>query len=203
MRGFLCLQGRKRAERDRPIQARGLRRARALALLTLALPGSAYIYQGEELGLPEDTTMPAEFRQDPAFRRTDGREIGRDGCRVPLPWKSAPSLGFGPGAAVWLPQPENFAGYAVERQLGVPGSTLELYHALLQLRRTHGLGSGVVRWQASPDDVLVFDNRTVRVVVNLGPDDTDLPSGTLIAASLILPGGGRLPGDSAAWLAVP
>ncbi|WP_419730023.1 glycoside hydrolase family 13 protein [Lichenicola sp.] len=189
---------------EQPDEALGLRRARALAMLTLALPGSAYIYQGEELGLPEDTTMPATFRQDPAFRRTGGREIGRDGCRVPLPWVAgAPSLGFGPGAATWLPQPEGFAGYAVDRQEGAPDSTLELYHALLRLRREHGLGRGAVRWQASPDQVLVFDNGPVRVVVNLGTDDVDLPPGTPIASSLALPGEGRLPGNGAAWLSVP
>ena len=189
---------------EQPDEALGLRRARALALLTLALPGSAYIYQGEELGLPEHTTMPAEFRQDPAFRRTGGREIGRDGCRVPLPWKTdAPSLGFGLGPDTWLPQPESFAGYAVDRQEGVPDSTLELYRALLRLRRAHGLGAGVLHWRTASVDVLVFDTLAVRVVVNFAPDDVDLPPGVPIAASLTLPGDGRLPGNSAAWLRLP
>ena len=91
---------------EQPDEPLGLRRARAAALLTLALPGSAYIYQGEELGLPEHTTLDARYRQDPAFFRTQGAEIGRDGCRVPLPWQAdAPSFGFGPGEKSWLPQP--------------------------------------------------------------------------------------------------
>src|SRR5439155_26638506 len=84
---------------------RGLRRARAAALLVLALPGSTYLYQGEELGLPEVTDLPDEVRQDPAFFRGAGQEGTRDGCRVPLPWSGdrAP-YGFGPGGS-WLPQP--------------------------------------------------------------------------------------------------
>jgi alpha-glucosidase len=151
---------------EQPDEALGLRRARAAALLTLALPGSAYIYQGEELGLPEHTTLDARYRQDPAFFRTQGAEIGRDGCRVPLPWKAdAPSFGFGPCEKSWLPQPDNFAPYAVDRQDGVSGSTLELYRQLLRLRRDYALGTGQLQWQsASSSNVLVFDNGTLRVV---------------------------------------
>ncbi len=145
------------ADGEQPDEALGLRRA--MAMLTLALPGSAYLYQGEELGLPEHTTLAAEHRQDPAFRRTGGAEIGRDGCRVPLPWiADAPSFGFGPGAVSWLPQPAGFAGYAVDRQDGVPGSTLELYRTLLRLRRSFALGQGEVSWQEKAGDLLAFDN---------------------------------------------
>src|SRR6478752_636144 len=114
-----------------PDRALGLRRARAATALMLALPGGAYIYQGEELGLPDSTDMPAEFRQDPTFARTAGAETGRDGCRVPIPWSAdGPSLGFGPSASTWLPQPDVYAEYAADRQEGVAGSTLELYRAL-------------------------------------------------------------------------
>src|SRR3712207_6051396 len=96
----------------------GVRRARAAALLTLALPGGAYVYQGEELGLPEVEDLPDDVRQDPAFRRTGGEERGRDGCRVPLPWSgTGPSFGFGPGPESWLPQPPEWADLTAERQV--------------------------------------------------------------------------------------
>ena len=109
----------------------------------LALPGSAYLYQGEELGLPEHTTLPDEARQDPTWERSGHTERGRDGCRVPIPWEAdAPSYGFGPTDASWLPQPAVWAEYALDRQRGVPGSTYELYRTALRLRREHGLGRG-------------------------------------------------------------
>ncbi len=111
-----------------PDAALGLRRARAATLLMLALPGSAYLYQGEELGLPEHTTLPDEARQDPTWVRSGHTQRGRDGCRVPIPWEAdAPSYGFGPTDASWLPQPALWAEYALDRQRGVPGSTYELY----------------------------------------------------------------------------
>ena len=187
---------------EQPDEALGLRRARAAALLTLALPGSAYIYQGEELGLPEHTTLDARYRQDPAFFRTQGAEIGRDGCRVPLPWKAdAPSFGFGPGEESWLPQPENFARYAVDRQDGVSGSTLELYRELLRLRRDHALGTGRLQWQSpGSSNVLTFDNGTLRVMVNLGTRPVALPQGALLVSSEPLETQGELPGNTAAWL---
>ena len=101
----------------------GTRRARAAVLLTLALPGSAYLYQGEELGLPEVDDLPDEVLQDPVFSRTGGRVRGRDGCRVPLPWSGVePPYGFSPaGASTWLPQPSTWAALTVEAQLGDPG----------------------------------------------------------------------------------
>ena len=190
------------AKSEQPDEALGLRRARAAALLTLALPGSAYIYQGEELGLPEHTTLEARYRQDPAFFRTNGSEIGRDGCRVPLPWQAdAPSFGFGPGAKSWLPQPEAFASYAVDRQEGVNGSTLELYRLLLKLRHDYRLGNGRLRWQSSGSpDVLVFDNDTLRAVINLGMRPIALPAGRLLVSSEPLDAAGRLRGNTAAWL---
>lgn len=129
------------ADDPQPDAELGLRRARAVTLLTLALPGSAYLYQGEELGLPEHTTLPDHARQDPAFFRTGGEETGRDGCRVPVPWESdAPAYGFSPTGESWLPQPESFRDLAPDRQAGVDGSTLELYREALRLRRELGLG---------------------------------------------------------------
>ena len=192
------------ADGEQPDEALGLRRARAAAFLTLALPGSAYIYQGEELGLPEHTTLEAHYRQDPAFFRTNGEEIGRDGCRVPLPWLAdAPSFGFGPSEKSWLPQPENFARYAVDRQEGVYGSTLELYRQLLQLRHDYKLGNGQLRWQSSDSsDVLSFDNGTLCAVINLGMRPVTLPPGRLLLSSEQRDASGRLPGNAAAWLAL-
>ncbi|MEV5598491.1 glycoside hydrolase family 13 protein [Streptomyces sp. NPDC052496] len=134
------------------------RRARAAALLMLALPGSAYVYQGEELGLPEVTDLPDEVRQDPAFFRGDGQDGLRDGCRVPIPWSgdTAP-YGFGTGGS-WLPQPPEWARLSVAAQTGDPASMLELYRAALALRRSHpGLGAGdAVEWLDAPDGVLAF-----------------------------------------------
>jgi alpha-glucosidase len=115
--------------------------ARAAALLLLALPGSAYVYQGEELGLPEVIDLPDSARQDPAFIRTKGEVRGRDGCRVPLPWAAGgSSFGFSrtPGASSpWLPQPADWGTYSAEAERGDPGSFLNLYRSALRLRREH------------------------------------------------------------------
>ncbi|WP_166848744.1 glycoside hydrolase family 13 protein [Isoptericola sp. BMS4] len=188
-----------------PDEELGLRRARAATLLMLALPGSAYLYQGEELGLPEHTTLPAEVRQDPAFFRTEGAEAGRDGCRVPLPWTAdAPGFGFGPTGATWLPQPESFARYAADVQDGVPGSTLELYRAALATRRTEELGHGGLAWLdvwADSPDVIAGRNRGVTVVANLGASPVALPDGAeVLLASGPLAADGTLPADTTVWL---
>ncbi|MFF3500894.1 glycoside hydrolase family 13 protein [Streptomyces sp. NPDC003247] len=139
---------------------RGLRRARAATLLMLALPGSAYVYQGEELGLPEVTDLPDEVRQDPSFFRDNGQDGLRDGCRVPIPWSGTePPYGFGPaGGPAWLPQPASWADLSVEAQSGDPDSTLELYRSALALRRDHAaLGAGDrVEWLDAPEGVLAF-----------------------------------------------
>ncbi|MDX6354598.1 MAG: alpha-glucosidase, partial [Streptomyces sp.] len=139
----------------------GLRRARAATLLMLALPGSAYLYQGEELGLPDVTDLPDEVRQDPSFFRASGQDGFRDGCRVPIPWSGAEApYGFGPvpGGPSWLPQPKTWAELSVEAQTGDPDSTLELYRSALALRREHpALGAGTaLTWLDTPAGVLAF-----------------------------------------------
>ncbi|WP_407317395.1 glycoside hydrolase family 13 protein [Isoptericola halotolerans] len=186
-----------------PDEELGLRRARAASLLMLGLPGSAYLYQGEELGLPEHTTMPDEVRQDPGHFRTHGAEAGRDGCRVPLPWRAdAPGYGFGPTGATWLPQPESYQRYAADTQYGVDGSTFELYRAALALRRTEGLGHGGLSWLdawADSPDVVAFANRGVAVVANLSSTAVDLPDAEVLLASGPLEDG-VLPADTTAWL---
>ncbi|MFH8685186.1 alpha-amylase family glycosyl hydrolase [Streptomyces lydicus] len=189
----------------------GLPRARAATLLMLALPGSAYLYQGEELGLPEVTDLPDEVRQDPAFFRgsqAGGQDGFRDGCRVPLPWTGeAPPYGFGTGGS-WLPQPADWAALTVDAQTGDPASTLELYRTALDLRRRlPGLGDGGMSWQPAPDGVLAFTRPGLLCTVNTLPHDIELPSpGTPLLASAPVTVNGSvavLPGDSCIWWAIP
>ena len=190
-----------RAGDRQPDAELGLRRARAATLLMLALPGSAYLYQGEELGLPEATDLPDDLRQDPIWWRTDHTVAGRDGCRVPLPWTAAdPALGFSPTGASWLPQPAAFRELARDRQRGVAGSTLELYRAALRLRREYGLAAGDVDWQDAADGVLAFTSAGLTVVANLSKEAVPLPSGEVLISSTALDGDGRLPIDATVWL---
>ncbi|PPL16609.1 glycoside hydrolase family 13 protein [Microterricola pindariensis] len=199
-----------------PIAELGLRRARAATALMLALPGSAYIYQGEELGLPEVIGLPDDARQDPTWFRTNGERYGRDGCRVPLPWEGdAPSYGFGPSDASWLPQPAEWATLARDRQSGVEGSTLELYKSALALRKQHALGAGTLEWLdaealgvdgSSAADVVAFRNGAVTVIGNTGSEPVALPESlgaTVLLASGPLgsaDGARLLPADTTVWL---
>ncbi len=186
----------------------GLRRARAATTVMLALPGSAYLYQGEELGLPEATRLPDSVRQDPTWERSGHVERGRDGCRVPVPWEgSSPSFGFGPGDVTWLPQPTEYGALAVDRQLDVDGSTLELYRSLLRLRRRLRIGLGRLTWyDAGSDDVLAFTTTTsgggvVLVLANLGTEPARLPDGArvIVASGLLDSSGLAVPTDTAVW----
>ncbi|MBO0805872.1 MAG: glycoside hydrolase family 13 protein [Nocardiopsaceae bacterium] len=200
----------------------GPARARAAALLLLALPGSAYVYQGEELGLPEVLDLPDAARQDPRFFRTKGKARGRDGCRIPLPWSPAgPSYGFSrtdngaSPAPPWLPQPEGWGAYSAEAERPDPDSFYNLYRAALRLRRSHpalGLGrprgTGTVRWLDAPPDALVFGRDPGFVfAANLGDDPLPLPphEEVLLASSPLVSSDGApdgaLPPDGAAWLA--
>ncbi|MFC4019413.1 glycoside hydrolase family 13 protein [Micromonospora sp. GCM10011542] len=185
-----------------PDAALGLRRARAATLLMLALPGSAYLYQGEELGLPEHTTLPDEARQDPTWVRSGHTQRGRDGCRVPIPWEAdAPSYGFGPTDASWLPQPPLWAEYALDRQRDVPGSTYELYRTALRLRRAHQLGRGTLEWLESGDEVLTFRNGALTVLTNFGDAPVPVPAGAeVVAASAPLGEDGAVGTDVTVWV---
>ncbi|WP_081235818.1 glycoside hydrolase family 13 protein [Streptomyces viridosporus] len=181
----------------------GTRRARAAALLTLALPGSVYLYQGEELGLPE-ADIPPERIQDPMHFRSGGIDPGRDGCRVPLPWEAAaPWYGFGSDGEPWLPQPEDWARHAVDRQRTDPGSMLTLYREALRLRRSEkGFGDGPMTWLPAEDGVLAFARTDgLRCVVNLSDGPAVLPPyERLLLASGPLRADGTLPRDTAVWL---
>ncbi|MFJ2648248.1 glycoside hydrolase family 13 protein [Streptomyces sp. NPDC087420] len=181
---------------------RGRRRARAAALLTLALPGTTYLYQGEELGLPEVADLPAEALRDPMWERTGHGQKGRDGCRVPLPWtREGSSYGFGAGGS-WLPQPEGWGERSVEAQTGRDGSFLELYRTALALRRDF-LGDETFTWLPSSPGELAFRKGAGLVCrVNLSDEPVPLspPDGTrLLLASDPLTAG-RLPPDTAVWL---
>ncbi|WP_079079289.1 glycoside hydrolase family 13 protein [Streptomyces sp. DSM 15324] len=186
-------------------EARGLRRARAATLLMLALPGSSYLYQGEELGLPEVAGLSVDVLEDPLWEQSGRTRKGRDGCRVPLPWTAGgPSYGFGAGGA-WLPQPEWFARYAAETQDGVAGSTLELYRTALRLRRKLLDGEELTWLPDTPPGVLAFARTGGwRCVTNLSAAPVSLPPGEVLLSSTPLPGGtgpNPLPPDTTVWLA--
>ncbi|MBQ1009814.1 glycoside hydrolase family 13 protein [Micromonospora sp. M51] len=189
----------------------GLRRARAASLLMLALPGCAYLYQGEELGLPEVLDLPDELRQDPAFLRTGE---SRDGCRVPIPWSGELTpYGFGPAGSElsWLPAPALWQTLSVAAQTGVPGSTLELYRAALRIRHDHpalALDADGVTWRESEPGVLAFSRTAgttvLTCVVNLSGAPVLIHGyGQPLVASdeLTEQGTGHLlPIDAAVWL---
>ncbi|OJF11984.1 alpha-glucosidase [Couchioplanes caeruleus subsp. caeruleus] len=187
--------------------ALGRRRARAAALLMLSLPGGAYVYQGEELGLEEVEDLPEEVLQDPVWHRSGHRDRGRDGCRVPLPWEGdAPPFGFSPATAAkrpWLPQPDGWRRLTAAAQTGDTGSTLELYRSALRIRRAHpALGDGGMRWLPAPEGVLLIARDPGFVcAVNLSADDFALPAHetSLLASGPLR--GQLLPPDTAAWLA--
>lgn len=176
----------------------GLARAKAATLTMLALPGSAYLYQGEELGLPE-VDVADEDRQDPFFIRTG--EGGRDGCRVPIPWSgTAAPYGFGPGTGQpWLPQPADWAPITVEAETGDDSSTLEFYRAALAVRRTFAATAGDdVEVLDLGADVVAFRRGPVTAVLNCGATPVPLPEGRVLIASG--PVDGTLPADTAVWL---
>ncbi|GAA1835432.1 glycoside hydrolase family 13 protein [Microlunatus capsulatus] len=184
-------------------EARGLRRARAATALMLALPGSSYLYQGEELGLPEVADLPTELLQDPTWENSGHTEKGRDGCRVPLPWTAeGPSLGFGSGPG-WLPQPAGFAALSAQAQTGAAGSTLELYRSALRLRRQLQ-GEETFTWVSSDGPVLHFERPGGwHCVTNFGSDPAPLPEGQLVLSSAVGPVVDQLPGETTVWFTRP
>ncbi len=177
-----------------PDIAQGRLRARAAGAMMLALPGSVYLYQGEVLGLGDNTQIAPEFRQDPSFRRSGGERIGRDGCRVPLPWTEGRFFGFGDGGS-WLPQPDEWVGMSRESQSGQKGSTLSLYMDALRLREKYRLGEGSLTWvDGFGKDVLAFTNGTITVAVNIGEVPVLSPLPIILASD---------PGESPAGLIWP
>ncbi|MET0578201.1 MAG: alpha-amylase family glycosyl hydrolase [Ilumatobacteraceae bacterium] len=189
---------------------RGVRRARAAALLMLALPGGAYVYQGEELGLPEVVDLPDELRQDPTFARTRGEVKGRDGCRVPIPWSGdEPPFGFGPGGTPWLPQPAEWAALTVAREEQDATSMLSLYRDALALRRDHpALGDGDMTWlDVGPGAIAFHRQPGFACVVNIGDrplvvHDELLRTSDVLVSSAPLGEDRTIPGATAVWYAV-
>lgn len=156
--------------------AQGVRRARAAALLSLALPGSAYIFQGEELGLPEVVDLTAGDLRDPIFRNTLGARRGRDGCRVPLPWSgdNAP-FGHVTASGTWLPQPDYFRDYTVESEDTDDDSTLNLYRRALLLRKAIPGSAAAFTWLDAGPGVIAFKRGSFLCVTNMTGETIPLP----------------------------
>jgi alpha-glucosidase len=192
---------------DAPIDLElGRRRARAAITQAAALPGALYLYQGEELGLEEMLDMPDEAREDPLFINTNGKELGRDGCRVPLPWTTDPATSFGfstVGVEPWLPQPKDFGDQAASLQAADPHSMLAWYRTLLAHRP---LLSGDLKWvDLDLPECLAFERNGTLIITNVGPDGVDLPGALVTGRSVILASNPEttatyLPSDTCVWL---
>jgi len=181
----------------------GLRRARAMAMVMLALPGAVFVYNGEELGLP-DVDLPDEVLQDPTWERSGHTERGRDGCRVPIPWSGDnPPFGFSANPDTWLPMPSDWAALTVEKQRADAGSTLSFFRRIIGLRRERDEFAGAeIEWLSAPRDALIFRRHGGGLVcgLNAGRRPIALPPGEFLLASAPLIDG-KLPPDAAAWLA--
>ncbi|MEE9098303.1 glycoside hydrolase family 13 protein [Pseudarthrobacter phenanthrenivorans] len=188
-----------------PDEELGRRRAAAASLFMLGLPGAAYLYQGEELGLPDGIEIPGQLRQDPTFARTAGQRLGRDGCRVPLPWRAGDRhLGFGSGEDPWLPIPASFGALARDRQAASPSSHLSLYRDAIACRRELALGRGSLSWAEDwcTGSSLGYLNGTTLVLMNLNHEPLVMPAGQVLIRSL--PGGAAhaLASGETAWIEI-
>jgi alpha-glucosidase len=180
--------------------AAGVVRARAAALVLLSLPGAAYIYNGEELGLG-NVDLPDDALRDPTWERSGHTLRGRDGERVPLPWSGTePPFGFSTADATWLPMPAAWAGLGVLDQAADPSSTLYLYRTALRLRRTVFAAAGEIEWLDAPVGVLAYRRGDVTVLVNTGTEPALLPPGSVLLSSGPLGDDGTLPVDTAVWV---
>lgn len=180
----------------------GLARARAMAMMALALPGVAFLYNGQELGLP-DVQLPDEVLQDPTWERSGHQKHGRDGCRVPIPWSGgAAPFGFSTYADTWLPMPPQWAALTVEKQRSATDSTLSFFQRALELRKTHGpFESNAIDWLSAPPTTLIFRRPDDGLVcaLNAGQHPLRLPKGQPILSSAPLTDD-QLPPNAAAWL---
>ncbi|MEY4557897.1 MAG: hypothetical protein RL024_55 [Actinomycetota bacterium] len=184
-----------------PDNVLGLRKARAATLFMLGLPGASYLYQGEELGLPDHTTIADEHRQDPTFFRTQGQRVGRDGCRVPLPWEMGnASNGFNQTGKAWLPQPQSYAALSRDQQQGKEGSTLTMYQKALKLRSELKLGEGSFDW-ASKAEALSYQNGKLQIVHNFSTEPVFLNGEVVLSSMPLAEDGSLMPGDTA-WVVI-
>jgi alpha-glucosidase len=182
-----------------PDNVLGLQKARAATLFMLGLPGASYLYQGEELGLPDHTTIADEHRQDPTFFRTQGQRVGRDGCRVPLPWEMGnASNGFNQTGKAWLPQPQSYAALSRDQQQGKEGSTLTMYQKALKLRSELKLGEGSFDW-ASKAEALSYQNGKLQIVHNFSTEPVFLNGEVVLSSMPLAEDGSLMPGDTA-WV---
>jgi alpha-glucosidase len=198
---------------DAPVDlALGTRRARAMVLFTAALPGTLYLYQGEELGLPEVLDIPAARREDPIFLRTQGREIGRDGCRVPLPWTASAANAYGFSSSdvePWLPQPDGWGSYAIGPEHDSAASMLSLYQRILEARRRLDHEAPLEWIDLDHDDLVGFRRGDVSIVLNVSAEPIVLGAeisgehDVVLASWVGDPFDGTLPGDAAIWLRRP
>lgn len=180
---------------EQPDLELGTRRTRAMTLMTMWLPGAICTYYGEELGLPDHTTLTEADLQ--------GREMDRDGCRSPMPWASTEAnLGFSSAARTWLPQPAVYAELAVDVQEKSADSMLNLYRTLFKMRQEKGLALGdVVFLDTDDDDVIVARNGDICLAINFGDEAVPMPAGTVIAKSLPdIDVTDDLPANAAVWL---
>ena len=184
-----------------PNNVLGLQKARAATLFMLGLPGASYLYQGEELGLPDHTTLADKHRQDPTFARTQGQRVGRDGCRVPLPWEMGnASNGFNQTGKAWLPQPQSYAALSRDQQQGKEGSTLTMYQQALKLRSDLKLGEGSFDW-VSKTDALRYQNGSLQIVHNFSSEPIKLTGEVVLSSMPLAQDGSLLPNDTA-WVLV-
>jgi alpha-glucosidase len=180
----------------------GLQIAKGATLFMLGLPGASYLYQGEELGLPEHTTLEDKYRQDPTFARTNGARVGRDGCRITLPWEpEGDSSGFSESGKSWLPQPASYKKLARSIQEKNPESTLSFYKAALEFRKQLGLGEGSFSWLAGHQgpETLGYENSGVKVIYNFGTQPVDLSTFEILISSEPL-SGKQLATNQCAWI---
>jgi alpha-glucosidase len=182
----------------------GERRARAMTLVELALPGVVYLYNGEELGLPT-VELPEWALQDPIWTRSGHTDAGRDGSRIPVPWEGAePPYGFSPGAESWLPMPLEWAPLTVEAQLEDEDSMLSLYRHAIEIRKTHAAFAGTeVEWYGAPPGCFAFRRKGGGLIcaLNTTPAPVPVPPGEVLLSSVPLMEDGSLPPDAAVWLA--
>jgi len=178
----------------------GVRRARAAILITLALPGTAYIYQGEELGLPEVWDLPLEVLDDPVWERSGHTQKGRDGCRVPVPWeRTGPSYGFGSGEP-WLPQPAVFGEVSAAAQENDQQSMLALYRTAIATRRANLVQDEQITLLDMGPDVLAFERGSgVVCITNFGSSPVELPTGQVLVTSVPIEAN-VLPADAGVWI---
>ncbi len=181
----------------------GTARAPAMILFTLALPGITFVYNGAELGLPSDFSIPHDCLTDPTWERTGHAELGRDHCRVPLPWTGdRPPYGFTTASDTWLPMPRTWGGLTVQAQEADPGSTLNLYREAIRIRHSWPAAPAAeVHWTSALDGCLEFwrEDGPVRCMINTSRRSVPLARGEVILSSGPIDGH-LLPPDTAVWL---